>query len=337
VRRRFEDESVMKSVIKALLAASMLMPVVAQAQEQDGRERGQGRRGEWGQRAPRAERSGEVGVDAQVRAERPQRGDFRQDAAPAPQVRQDTPRPAPDGRFDRQQQDRGFAGRQPRDQRADGGWNRDGDGGARRQAEVDRSGNRGWDGSEQANAPRWRDPSTDARRRADGDPARQGQRYDRRPAYGQTGQPRGDWRGNGAHGWGDRGSDDRGWNDGRNRGDGRDWNDGRRYDTRSGAWNRGWRNDDRFDWGRYRQANRGAYRLPRYYAPSGWGYGYRRFSVGVSLSSILFSENYWIEDPYTYRLPEAYGPYRWVRYYDDALLVDLRSGQVVDTVYDIFD
>ncbi|MEG8047084.1 RcnB family protein [Sphingomonas aerolata] len=35
-------------------------------------------------------------------------------------------------------------------------------------------------------------------------------------------------------------------------------------------------------------------------------------------------------------MPEAYGPYRWVRYYNDALLVDLDSGRVVDTVYDIF-
>ena len=40
--------------------------------------------------------------------------------------------------------------------------------------------------------------------------------------------------------------------------------------------------------------------------------------------------------PYAYRLPEAYGPYRWVRYYNDALLVDIRDGRVVDVVNDIF-
>ncbi|RZM12158.1 MAG: hypothetical protein EOP67_66195, partial [Sphingomonas sp.] len=50
----------------------------------------------------------------------------------------------------------------------------------------------------------------------------------------------------------------------------------------------------------------------------------------------LWSRNYWIDDPYSYRLPEAYGPYRWVRYYDDALLVDVRTGVVVDTAYGIF-
>ena len=30
------------------------------------------------------------------------------------------------------------------------------------------------------------------------------------------------------------------------------------------------------------------------------------------------------------------GPYRWVRYYDDALLVDIYSGEVVDVIYDFF-
>ena len=111
---------------------------------------------------------------------------------------------------------------------------------------------------------------------------------------------------------------------------------GQRYGDRGGNWNRDWRRDGRFDWNRYRTGNRAAFRLPRYYSPYGWNYGYRRFSVGVTLSSVLWGQNYWIDDPYDYRLPEAYGPYRWVRYYDDALLVDLRSGQVIDTVYGIF-
>ncbi len=102
------------------------------------------------------------------------------------------------------------------------------------------------------------------------------------------------------------------------------------------TWDRGWRNDRRYDWARERAANRGVFRLPRYYAPSGWGYGYRRFSIGISLAPLLFSQSYWIDDPFVYRLPEAYGPYRWVRYYDDALLVDVRSGLVVDAVYGIF-
>lgn len=79
-----------------------------------------------------------------------------------------------------------------------------------------------------------------------------------------------------------------------------------------------------------------AYRLPRYYAPSGWSRGYRRFGVGVRIAPVLFARSYWIDDPWAYRLPDADDRYRWVRYYGDALLVDLDTGQVVDVIYDIF-
>jgi hypothetical protein len=114
--------------------------------------------------------------------------------------------------------------------------------------------------------------------------------------------------------------------------------DGRRADLYRGGqvWNRGWRNDDRYDWNRARARDRGAYRLPRYYAPQGADYGYRRFGVGVQLTRSLFARDYWLDDPYAFRLPPAYGPYRWVRYHGDALLVDLRTGRVIDLVYDIF-
>jgi nickel/cobalt transporter regulator len=136
---------------------------------------------------------------------------------------------------------------------------------------------------------------------------------------------------------GDRNRDNRGWNDNNRNWNGGDrnrgWDNNRNNNSR---WNNGWRNNNRYDWRGYRNSNRNAYRLPRYYAPSGYGYGYRRFGIGFTLSSILFSQNYWINDPYSYRLPEVYGPYRWVRYYNDALLVDIYTGEVVDTVYDIF-
>ncbi len=101
-------------------------------------------------------------------------------------------------------------------------------------------------------------------------------------------------------------------------------------------WSRDWRRDNRYDWQRYRYSNRAFFQAPRYYAPYGWNRGYERFSIGFSLSNIFFDQQYWIADPYAYRLPPAYGPYRWVRYYDDVLLVDLRSGQVVDAIYDFF-
>jgi Ni/Co efflux regulator RcnB len=42
-----------------------------------------------------------------------------------------------------------------------------------------------------------------------------------------------------------------------------------------------------------------------------------------------------IADPYRYRLPRATGPNRWVRYGNDVLLVNGRTGRVV-TVYNSF-
>ena len=155
------------------------------------------------------------------------------------------------------------------------------------------------------------------------------------PPSGDRGRPGGyparpdgyrDGRGQGSDGW--RG------NPGGYGGGNYAWRDPR--GDRGGRWNREWRGDTRYNWQSYRTSNRNAYRLPRYYAPYGWNYGYRRFSIGVTLSSALFAQGYWIDDPYDYRLPEVYGPYRWVRYYNDALLVDIYSGQVVDVVYDIF-
>jgi hypothetical protein len=99
-------------------------------------------------------------------------------------------------------------------------------------------------------------------------------------------------------------------------------------------WSNDWRRDHRYDWRNYRNSHRSIFRLGRYYDPYGWGY--RRFSIGFSLGSSYYGSNYWLDDPWMYRLPPAYGPYRWVRYYDDALLVNIYSGQVVDVLYNFF-
>ncbi|MFM2301596.1 MAG: hypothetical protein RLZZ84_1332, partial [Pseudomonadota bacterium] len=59
-------------------------------------------------------------------------------------------------------------------------------------------------------------------------------------------------------------------------------------------------------------------------------------SIGSLLNALFFGDRYWINDPREYRLPDVYGPYRWVRYYDDAVLVDIYTGRVADTIYDFF-
>lgn len=105
--------------------------------------------------------------------------------------------------------------------------------------------------------------------------------------------------------------------------------------SRGGNWDRNWRSDNRYDWQRYRYANRSIYRPGRYYSPYR-GHSYSRFSIGFGLQPLFYSSRYWISDPWQYRLPPAYDGTRWVRYYDDVLLVDLYTGEVVDVIYDFF-
>ena len=134
--------------------------------------------------------------------------------------------------------------------------------------------------------------------------------------------------------WQDR---DGHWQD-RNRNDGnRDgrWNSGNGYRDGHNAWNRNWRQNNQYNWYGYRNRNRSNYRIGRYYAPYR-SYYYRPISIGFQLQSLFFSNRYWINDPWQYRLPAAYGPYRWVRYYDDVLLVDIYSGEVVDVIQNFF-
>uniref|UniRef100_UPI00255256FD RcnB family protein n=1 Tax=Erythrobacter oryzae TaxID=3019556 RepID=UPI00255256FD len=157
---------------------------------------------------------------------------------------------------------------------------------------------------------------------------------------------RGDWRGD-RDGWrGDR--DGRGgWRGDRDgwRGDRRGW---RRDDWRWGwngrpgwdrrdfrRWDNRWRFDRRYDWNDFRRANRFAFRPGPYYAPFR-SHRYSRLSIGFYLDSLFFQPRFFINDPWAYRLPPVYGPYQWVRYYDDVLLVDIYTGEVVDVINDFF-
>lgn len=101
----------------------------------------------------------------------------------------------------------------------------------------------------------------------------------------------------------------------------------------SGGWNRDWRNDRRYDWRNYRERNRSIFRLGVYFDP--FGYGYRSFDIGYQLQSVYFGQQYWI-DPAMYELPYPPPGTQWVRYWNDALLVDMYSGQVVDVIHNFF-
>ncbi|MCZ8321271.1 MAG: RcnB family protein [Novosphingobium sp.] len=132
---------------------------------------------------------------------------------------------------------------------------------------------------------------------------------------------------------GDRWRSDRNsWGHGENR-----WrHDGNRYGygKHYRRWDNRWRDNRRYDWWSYRRSNPQLYRHS-YYAPYR-NYSYRRLSIGFYLDSLFFGSRYWINNPWQYRLPDVYGPYRWIRYYDDALLVNIHTGEVVDVIYRFF-
>ena len=95
-----------------------------------------------------------------------------------------------------------------------------------------------------------------------------------------------------------------------------------------------WRGDHRYNWREHRRRHRSLFRLGFYYDPFGWNY--RPYQIGWRLWPSYYSSRYWINDPWQYRLPYAPPGYRWVRYHDDAILVDTWSGQVVDVIYSFF-
>ena len=228
------------------------------------------------------------------------------------------------------------------------GEGRDGDGrrGERRRGgEGQRGGNQGWrvqqDAPPQAREERPQPPRT-ARtwsqdRRSDDD---NNGRYSRRNGGNQGGYQQGvyqqrDRDDDGQRNWnrGREGSIERNRGDDRNNRSGYSW--GRDNDNRGNGWNQGWRNDRRYDWRGHRDRYRNYYSPGRYYSPYR-GQSYRRYGIGINIGSAFFGSRYWINDPSYYRLPPAYGPYRWVRYYDDVLLIDLRSGRVVDAIHNFF-
>ncbi len=107
-----------------------------------------------------------------------------------------------------------------------------------------------------------------------------------------------------------------------------------RHSGSGSQWGTQWRGDRRYDWQDWRRYHRSSFHFGFYNDP--FGCAYQRLNYGWTLFPSYYRSNYWLRDPWQYRLPPVYGPYRWVRYYDDALLVDTWSGEVVDVIYDFF-
>jgi hypothetical protein len=312
-------ETAMRKMILMLALASVAVP--AMAEPQDG----------WAdRRAARAEQRQQRAADA-PRAEQPR------DVRMSGEARGTWQRPEASPVQQAPQQERAMRG----------GWNRGGDSAQPMAQAPDAAQVARWrerqeqNRAEQANqgavpATRWSDHVRQAPAGGYNQPVVQGQpapvvRYGtrdgdprqwsgRRATSGQWdgNRPAGQWQGRQYQGTQQQQQQARHWDGNR---------DGQR-------WSNEWRHNPRYDWQRYRTQNRSVFRVGRYYDPFGWGY--RPVSIGFTLYSGYYQPNYWLDDPWQYRLPPVYGPYRWVRYYDDAVLVDIYSGEVVDVIQGFF-
>lgn len=88
------------------------------------------------------------------------------------------------------------------------------------------------------------------------------------------------------------------------------------------------RHEAREDWRDYRRTHRDAYRRPAYAGPR--GYAYRPIAPGHRFAPAYYGSRYVIADPYRYRLPRPAGWHRWVRYGNDVVLVNVRTGRVIE-------
>jgi Ni/Co efflux regulator RcnB len=93
------------------------------------------------------------------------------------------------------------------------------------------------------------------------------------------------------------------------------------------------RQDYRDDWRDHRRTHPDVYRGPRWDAPR--GYGYHRVAVGYRFDPVFYDRRYWV-DPYRYHLRPVGPGQRWVRYGNDVVLIDVRTGHVRDINYRFF-
>ncbi|MFM9979057.1 MAG: RcnB family protein [Sphingomonadaceae bacterium] len=95
--------------------------------------------------------------------------------------------------------------------------------------------------------------------------------------------------------------------------------------------------DARRDWGRndwrdYRRSNRDLYRS------HGWrsDYRYHAFRPGSRVGIGYYAPRYQLNDYNRYRLARPGYGQRWVRHYNDVLLIDVRRGYVVDVIRNFY-
>ena len=105
---------------------------------------------------------------------------------------------------------------------------------------------------------------------------------------------------------------------------------GRHHDVH---WDTNWRNDRRYDWRDRRRHHRSLFHFGIFIDPFGWDY--QPFSIGYRMWPAYYGNQYWI-DPGEYGLPYPPPGAVWIRYWNDAILVDTYSGTVIDVIPGFF-
>lgn len=82
----------------------------------------------------------------------------------------------------------------------------------------------------------------------------------------------------------------------------------------------------------YRRSHRDVYKRGRWEAP----FRYHKWNRGAHIARHYYPSRYYINDPWRYRLPRTHPHHRWVRHYDDVLLINIRTGRVLDVHYGFF-
>ena len=180
-------------------------------------------------------------------------------------------------------------------------------------------------------------PQRDSSRGDRGDRGRDDRRGDRGPQAQQerreSREDRRDWNRDNDR---DRGRDYRRDGD-RGRDFGRDYNRDYNRDGRT-DYRRGY-GGPRRDYSGFRDYHRSfnssrRYRAAPYRRPTGWYE--RRWTFGEFLPALFWSSTYWLNDFDYYELPPPpYGTV-WVRNYNDALLVDRDTGEIISVRYGVF-
>lgn len=88
------------------------------------------------------------------------------------------------------------------------------------------------------------------------------------------------------------------------------------------------------DWRDYRKSHRSTFQRGTYQAPR--GQRYRSVNAGHRFQPAFYNSRYVISNYGTYRLPNPGYGHRWIRYGNDVVLVDSRSGRVLRVIRGFF-